>query len=1040
MKMYRRQSGSVIRHSIEIRYTLISLLPIRFFALVFILIFGLTDSSIAQAKKPKTKARPVPGITKKLYKAAVDSDEAESKTFGLTVENYVNNIVVERDGSSEQIWEILERAKTKRAVDTLKRAERVFNRDLEEVNVTDAYILKAGGRRITLPATAIETKLTPQTEAAPSFSSLMMIAIKFDGLEIGDAIHYKFTLRTKKTYFDGHFDRADYLASVYDWNAVEINLSAPVDYPIYTQAVGLDGGRLPDDGKQSRWQWRKSELKAVEIEPLMLDVIGNSPRVMMTSFASFEDLGKAYWKEASKKTLVTPEIKAQADEITKNVTNPEDQAYAIYQWVNKNIRYLFLVIDRNGWIPHDAGEILANRYGDCKDYTTILNALLKAKGIDSYPVIIRADMGDWFPNVAVPAYFNHAVLYIPSLNLFADATEPNTRLGLIPQQIIAKKGFLAGEKTGVIETPRNQPETNQIISKTVINLAPNGNVKATSVNRYVGQNEILFRPLFAGVDVGPSTFVKTILAYYGQTGKGKILKVSDPFKVRDPFEVEAEVELENYTTFTPSGSFRIPIGLNFNNPIALGDIVKQETRRSNLSLGAFRFQETYNIKFPDGVEIATESLTNSSLSNVTGSYKREFKVNGREVEVLRELTIFKDNITPDEYPMVRELITKAVESFQTEIKYTADPRLSAGKIVAKQTKSTTDWYSNILDEELDRIKGISAAEAKRLENKLTKDPSDADAHIKLVGFYSNFEVKDTKIRATARTRHRLWLIENRPEMSDDDIIGFRFADYKPESAEYALLKAAWLKQIEANKSNIKIRINAFHFLKKNDQKLAVEIITEGLKIDPDSYELPLALQKMYHVGRDGVVTEKAGEREARKKSELELGDLALSILKKERSHERDIERRKLLQELVKVAFELNKNDKARSMATELVLDFGHDSAALGYDDAAHIGNIILGRIELRQKNITKAKEYLLISIRAPLRKKNSWLEEIDTILAKELFEAGERDVVIDYFKLCLGLSNLTTEKNLFENQSRALKLWQEQIIKGKTPSFDFYKY
>ena len=72
--------------------------------------------------------------------------------------------------------------------------------------------------------------------------------------------------------------------------------------------------------------------------------------------------------------------------------------------------WLYLVLDKGGWIPHSTTEILANRYGDCKDYSTIIYALLKAKDIESYPVLIRAEMGDWFPEVATPDYFNHAIL------------------------------------------------------------------------------------------------------------------------------------------------------------------------------------------------------------------------------------------------------------------------------------------------------------------------------------------------------------------------------------------------------------------------------------------------------------------------------------------------------------------------------------------------------------------------------------------------------------------------------------------------------
>jgi hypothetical protein len=127
------------------------------------------------------------------------------------------------------------------------------------------------------------------------------------------------------------------------------------------------------------------------------------------------------------------------------------------------------------------------------------------------------------------------------------------------------------------------------------------------------------------------------------------------------------------------------------------------------------------------------------------------------------------------------------------------------------------------------------------------------------------------------------------------------------------------------------------------------------------------------------------------------------------------------------------------LATELILDFGQDADDVNYDSAAHIGNIVLGQVALRENNVQKAAEHLLIAIRAPLRKPTSWLPEIDTTLARELHSAGQKDAVLEYLKLCEGLWNLKNEKELFEYQSRALKKWQEQIRQGQTPSFDFMK-
>ncbi|MBR7508631.1 transglutaminase domain-containing protein, partial [Mycobacterium tuberculosis] len=76
---------------------------------------------------------------------------------------------------------------------------------------------------------------------------------------------------------------------------------------------------------------------------------------------------QAYRARADDKLAVTPEIQALADELTKDVPGRREQTQRIYNWVRGNIRYVALYLAQGGYVPHPAGDILRNRYGDCKD-------------------------------------------------------------------------------------------------------------------------------------------------------------------------------------------------------------------------------------------------------------------------------------------------------------------------------------------------------------------------------------------------------------------------------------------------------------------------------------------------------------------------------------------------------------------------------------------------------------------------------------------------------------------------------------------------
>jgi hypothetical protein len=703
------------------------------------------------------------------------------------------------------------------------------------------------------------------------------------------------------------------------------------------------------------------------------------------------------------------------------------------------------VLDKGGWIPHSTTEILANRYGDCKDYSTIIYALLKAKGIESYPVLIRSEMGVWFPEVAVTDYFNHAILYIPSLKLFADATAPNTRLGLITQTVVGKKAILAGEKTGVIETPRDNPADNQLLSDVEINFEANGSLKAVSKNTYDGRTEITFRPLFAdaAIQKNPENFVKMLLAYFGVYGSGKLLKTGNPFKVGEPFTVELEVELPNFTTFTPKGAMPLPVAVNMLNSLELEQFVRTKERKTNLILGATRFRENFKLNFPEGVKVETLPPP-VNFSNAVGSYRNEFTFEGASVRVLRELVITKDVISTKDYPQIRELINKSVEGYNAEIKYSANPNLARQKSLelrknpASRTKSES--YADLLAGETDE-NPLTAAQAAQAEARLLQTPGDLETRQRLLRFYSNYETKDTPARQNNRLKHRLWILQNRPEIEDFDIYSYKSPFYSPDAAEYKTLRAEWLKQVEAAKTNPRIRLNAVDFTRSKEPEVARKLLAEGRRIDKENYEFPLLLCASLYSEIEDLEEAEASAENLKKKTEMlneafENGETALVLLKKERSTERDLNRAALLESLSKIAFDLEKFERAKALATELILDFGQDADNANYTEAAHIGNIILGRIAIRQSDAAKAKEYLLIAIRAPLRREKGYFSKIDMRLAKELLEKGEKDTVAEYLKLCEKLLNYS---DLYAGKVQALKNWQEQLSQGKTPSFDFRK-
>ena len=134
-----------------------------------------------------------------------------------------------------------------------------------------------------------------------------------------------------------------------------------------------------------------------------------------------------------------------------------------------------------------------------------------------------------------------------------------------------------------------------------------------------------------------------------------------------------------------------------------------------------------------------------------------------------------------------------------------------------------------------------------------------------------------------------------------------------------------------------------------------------------------------------------------------------------------------LKSLAKAAYEANDMKKAKLYADELLAASSKPSNKNMEGTAVHHGNLILGRIALKQGKMENAKAFL---IQAGRSSGGGTLSSFgpNMALAKELLEAGEKDAVIEYLQLC---------KSFWEmgQQRGTLDRWIETIRAGQIPKF-----
>jgi hypothetical protein len=89
----------------------------------------------------------------------------------------------------------------------------------------------------------------------------------------------------------------------------------------------------------------------------------------------------------------TPEIAARAQELTAGAPDLYTKLSRITDFIQKNIRYFVVMRGIGGWQAHYAADIYRNRYGDCKDKTTLLIAMLQAIGVRAHYLHVDSQRG-----------------------------------------------------------------------------------------------------------------------------------------------------------------------------------------------------------------------------------------------------------------------------------------------------------------------------------------------------------------------------------------------------------------------------------------------------------------------------------------------------------------------------------------------------------------------------------------------------------------------------------------------------------------------
>lgn len=439
-----------------------------------------------------------------------------------------------------------------------------------------------------------------------------------------------------------------------------------------------DGGYRNAGGTHT---WELRDLPWIEEEEYSPDWHLLAPRLALSYFpagtgAALRPL--ADWTAVSQwmstladgQSQLTAALQAKAAQLTANAATPLEKIRAIAAHVQQTnyISVQMNVTRGGGYTPHRADEVLAKNYGDCKDKSNLMKALLAAAGIDSHLVAIFSRARDFVrPEWPSTMQFNHMILAVrapagvdlPIVTehatlgrlLFFDPTDPYTPVGDLPDDEQGSHALvIAGERGTLVRVPRLPAAANRVVSETTATMDAGGGITAKSRRQYFGQSARSFRALFSRrneSDVRKS-FESVLTRRLGGLALREIRPEDHATAGRLDVSLEfaaarfGQVMQERLLILAPGG---IISGSTYLLPATPG-------RKLPVHLDAHVREDRVSIQVPDNFQL-DELPAPVHIKTGYGEYRAQWKWTPGKVEMEQSLAINDIQAPASEYAQVR---------------------------------------------------------------------------------------------------------------------------------------------------------------------------------------------------------------------------------------------------------------------------------------------------------------------------------------------------------------------------------------------------
>lgn len=262
------------------------------------------------------------------------------------------------------------------------------------------------------------------------YNGLITASFVLEDVRAGDTLDVIYRVDGSNPIFGGKFDQSFLWDQFVPLHHRRLSVLASESRKLTWQWMGEQrlqhavAARVTTENGWRKMVFEQRDLTPVTLEPHLAPHARPLRHLQFSEYASWSEVADWASELFETRSPLPDELAALVAQL-RTLPDEQSRASQALQWVQSNIRYYSTALGESSHRPQQPELVLRQRYGDCKDKSLMLLAILRELGLDAHPALAslqsRRGMSGSLPS---PSAFDHVVVHvrIDEASFFIDPT------------------------------------------------------------------------------------------------------------------------------------------------------------------------------------------------------------------------------------------------------------------------------------------------------------------------------------------------------------------------------------------------------------------------------------------------------------------------------------------------------------------------------------------------------------------------------------------------------------------------------------------